>query len=200
MEGANLNVNPLTSSVSICDLNNNVLDIVPNSQVQYYTTGLSLTFYYNFVASLGEGEYKIKLDSGFSTLYVTQTVKVIKNINYLPLGDIAWNIKKYNDIDSLDQYVNVQQSYYKVDDKVKSLASDGTAIFNSKINNKIFLNTDNFYIKFNISGNVGANPVTTTIAKFGLTDIEEANNINDFLQEISLRVCRWFCNEIICSW
>ena len=186
LEGANLNINPLTSKVSICDLNNNVLLDIPNSQVQYYGSGLNLTFYYNFF-TLGEGEYKIKIDNGFAILYVTQPIKITANINYLPLGDIKWNIKRYNDIISSDQYVNVQNSYYKVDNAVKTLASDGIPIFNTKINNKEFLSTDNFYIKFVASANVGANSSVTQIAKFGLTDILEANNIPDLLQDISFR-------------
>jgi hypothetical protein len=67
LRGANLNFNPASFSVQIIDNNGNVLDTVPNSQVQLYADGLTLTFWYNF-KDIPLGSFKIRLWNGVNFL------------------------------------------------------------------------------------------------------------------------------------
>ena len=52
-----------------------VVATVPNSQVQLYTNGLDLTFYYNF-KDLPIGQYRIRLNNGVATMTTGATVNI----------------------------------------------------------------------------------------------------------------------------
>ena len=183
LEGANLNILSSSSVVTICDINGSDLVVVPNSQVNYLSNGKDLQFYYNFF-TLGLGKYKVKLFNGVAQYITNQIIEVTDSINYLSLSGLTWNIKRYNDIVSSNQFADNTQFYYKVDANVKPLADENIYIFNAKLSNISFSFSENFVISFNIIANLTGQ--TTNLALIGITDNPNALLSNDFLAWIGL--------------
>lgn len=93
--GANLNMNPASFSVTICDINGAQIATVPNSQVNVNnTTGQNLTFYFNF-SSIPVGTYKIKLWNGVATYISGVTFRVAGSLDNIDLSGITWNVLNY---------------------------------------------------------------------------------------------------------
>lgn len=93
--GANLNLNPASFSVTICDINGVNIATVPNSQVNINnTTGQNLTFYFNF-SSIPVGTYKIKLWNGVATYTSGVTFRVASALDNIDLSGITWNVLNY---------------------------------------------------------------------------------------------------------
>lgn len=93
--GANLNLNPASFSVTICDINDVHIAAVPNSQVNINnTTGQNLTFYFNF-SSIPVGTYKIKLWNGVATYISGVTFRVASSLDNIDLSGISWDILNY---------------------------------------------------------------------------------------------------------
>lgn len=95
LRGANLNLNPASFSVEIV-ANDGITNIatVPNSQVQLYTNGLDLTFYYNF-KNLPLGKYKIRLWNGVAYYVTSVTIEVVAALNSINLNDLTWETKLF---------------------------------------------------------------------------------------------------------
>ncbi|KQT24293.1 hypothetical protein ASG22_09790 [Chryseobacterium sp. Leaf405] len=95
LRGANLNLNPATFSVEIM-ANDGVtsLAIIPNSQVQLYSNGLDLTFYYNF-KNLPLGKYKIRLWNGIAYYVTPVTVEVVAVLDVINLNNLVWETKLF---------------------------------------------------------------------------------------------------------
>ncbi|WP_434575552.1 hypothetical protein [Riemerella anatipestifer] len=84
LKGANLNLNPTSFEVAIMDeMGTSVLTIVPNNQVQLYTNGTDLIFYYNF-STLGLGKYKIRLWNGVAHYTTNGTITISNTISNIP--------------------------------------------------------------------------------------------------------------------
>ncbi|MDQ0066688.1 hypothetical protein [Chryseobacterium lathyri] len=93
--GANLNFNPASFSVTICDINGAHIATVPNSQVNINnTTGQNLTFYFNF-SNIPAGTYKIKLWNGVATYISGVTFKVASSLDNIDLSGVTWNVLNY---------------------------------------------------------------------------------------------------------
>jgi len=93
--GANLNLNPASFSVTICDINGVHIATVPNSQVNINnTTGQNLTFYFNF-STIPVGTYKIKLWNGVATYLSGVTFRVASSLDNIDLSGITWNVLNY---------------------------------------------------------------------------------------------------------
>lgn len=84
LKGANLNLPPTSFEVAIMnEEGTSVLAIVPNSQVQLYTNGTDLIFYYNFF-TLGLGKYKIRLWNGVAYYITNNKLTVTDTISNIP--------------------------------------------------------------------------------------------------------------------
>ena len=84
LKGANLNLPPTSFEVAIMnEEGTSVLAIVPNSQVQLYTNGTDLIFYYNFF-TLGLGKYKIRLWNGVAYYITNSKLTVTDTITNIP--------------------------------------------------------------------------------------------------------------------
>lgn len=93
LKGANLNLNPASFQVSICDLAGNLLVNVPGYQVTLFQNGVDLNFYFNF-STLGIGKYRVRLWNGVA-YYTTNTniaVTVVANIDNIDLASIIWQV------------------------------------------------------------------------------------------------------------
>ena len=84
LKGANLNLPPTSFEVAIMnEEGTSVLAIVPNSQVQLYTNGTDLIFYYNFF-TLGLGKYKIRLWNGVAYYITNGKLTITDTITNIP--------------------------------------------------------------------------------------------------------------------
>ena len=84
LKGANLNLPPTSFEVAIMnEAGTSVVAVVPNNQVQLYTNGTDLIFYYNFF-NLGLGKYKIRLWNGVAYYTTIGTITVTDTISSIP--------------------------------------------------------------------------------------------------------------------
>jgi len=99
LKGANLNLPSTSFKVELCTQDSvsadtaTVVTAIPGSQVQLYPNGIDLTFYYNF-KNIPVGEYKIRLWNGVAWYLTSFTIRVVTQIQRIPLNNIVWN-KKY---------------------------------------------------------------------------------------------------------
>lgn len=92
LKGANLNLNPASFSVEITDnTGTNVIATVPNSQVQLYTNGIDLVFYYNF-KNVPLGNYKIRLWNGVAYSITNPTINVTDLLTPVSLSGLSWSM------------------------------------------------------------------------------------------------------------
>ena len=92
LKGANLNLNPASFSVEIIDSTGaTVIATVPNAQVQLYTNGTDLVFYYNF-KDLAIGDYKIRLWNGVSYYVTSVTINVVTALTPVSLYGLTWTV------------------------------------------------------------------------------------------------------------
>ena len=79
-----MNLPPTSFEVAIMnEAGTSVLAIVPNSQVQLYTNGTDLIFYYNFF-TLGLGKYKIRLWNGVAYYITNSKLTITDTITNIP--------------------------------------------------------------------------------------------------------------------
>jgi hypothetical protein len=95
LKGTNLNLPPASFSLDIMAQDGiTKIATVPNSQVQLYTNGLDLTFYYNF-KDLAIGEYKIRLWNGVAYYVTSLTINVASALNTINLNNLVWETKLF---------------------------------------------------------------------------------------------------------
>jgi hypothetical protein len=95
LKGTNLNLPPASFSLDIMAQDGiTKIATVPNSQVQLYTNGLDLTFYYNF-KDLAIGEYKIRLWNGVAYYITSLTINVASALNTINLNNLVWETKLF---------------------------------------------------------------------------------------------------------
>ena len=92
IKGANLNLNPANFKLELMDrLGTTVIAEIPSNQVQTYSSGLDLVFYYNF-KNIPIGIYRLRIWNGVA-YYVTEavsTLTVVSKLNPLSLGTLTW--------------------------------------------------------------------------------------------------------------
>lgn len=90
LRGANLNLNPASFAVYLVDSGGTEYQ-VPNSQVQLYTNGLDLSFWYNF-KDLAFGVYKIRLWNGVAsyTTGASVTITLVSNVTPIDFSGMTW--------------------------------------------------------------------------------------------------------------
>lgn len=156
LKGANLNLPPTSYKVELCtgssvsaDTATVVMEI-PASQVQLYTNGIDLTFYYNF-KDIPVGQYKIRLWNGVAWYLTSFTVNIVNQIQRINLDNIVWEKKIYNDASSPVITQTGASVSYNSDGSVKALSDDSSFIAARKTNELIGADED-FYMTVEISG------------------------------------------------
>lgn len=162
LRGANLNLPPTSFSIDIMDESGSTkLATVPNSQVQLYTNGLDLTFYYNF-KDLPIGQYKIRLWNGVAYYVTPLTVSVVQNLQIVDVSALTWTKKIYNDASNPDTFGNGGSAIYQSNSAVKAYSTDDptivAALKSSKLNNA----GENFYLEFSVNYQHAANMTSKT--------------------------------------
>ncbi|WP_312510608.1 hypothetical protein [Chryseobacterium culicis] len=156
LKGANLNLPSTSFKVELCTKDSvsadtaTVVLVIPGSQVQLYTNGIDLTFYYNF-KNIPEGEYKIRLWNGIAWYLTSATIRVVNQIQRVPLTNIVWEQKIYNNATSPAITQAGASVSYSSDSNVKALADDSTFIAARKTNELIGADED-FYMSVEITG------------------------------------------------
>ncbi|MEC3875924.1 hypothetical protein [Chryseobacterium salviniae] len=183
LKGANLSLSPANFSVQIVDsTGTNVVATIPNSQVQLYTNGIDLTFYYNF-KDLPIGQYRIRLNNGVATMTTGAAVviNVVSTLSTQDLSSTTWNIKTFNDFVSPLNTASGSSFGLSVDANVKALASDSTFIVSALSSSVIPANT-NFYLEcsITIATAQGGSDTTGGNVYFGITGVA-SNNILSLL-------------------
>ncbi|MDG4653930.1 hypothetical protein [Chryseobacterium arthrosphaerae] len=188
LKGANLNLPSTSFKVELCTQDSisadtaTVVAAVPGSQVQLYTNGIDLTFYYNF-KNIPEGEYKIRLWNGVAWYLTSFTVRVVSQIQRISLNNIVWEHKIYNNAVSPAITQAGAAVSYSSDSNVKALADDSTFIAARKTNELIGADED-FYMSVEITGKTatisGPNGFGTMTHFVGLVN---ASNTVDLLNQ-----------------
>ncbi|WP_131707594.1 hypothetical protein [Chryseobacterium angstadtii] len=95
LKGANLNLNPTSYSLEImANDGTTVVAVVPNSQIQLYTNGLDLSFYFNF-KNIPTGNYKLRLWNGVAYYVTSMTVNVVATLRLINLNSLTWETKLF---------------------------------------------------------------------------------------------------------
>ena len=181
LKGANLNLNPANFSIQIMDsTGTTVVATVPNSQVQLYTNGIDLTFYYNF-KDLPIGQYRIRLNNGVATMTTGATVNinVVSNLTTQDLSTAVWNVKTFNDFVSPVNVASGNSFGLSVDANIQALASNSTFIV-SALSNSIIPANSNFYMECSITIETaqGGNITTGGNSYFGITGGSSSNMLS----------------------
>lgn len=179
LRGANLNLNPTSFEIAIVDLNGSVLAIVPNSQVQLYSDGVSLTFWYNF-KNLPLGEFKIRLWNGVAFYTTSLKINMVTTVNYVNMSGWNWESKIIND--AVSNKLNASGSLigFSPDSNVYPLGLDGTKIFKVK-SPQISGANENFYLEMTVSFNNFLYPPGPTYG-FGISSNNNVGTlVDDFI-------------------
>jgi hypothetical protein len=189
IKGANLNLNPASFSVSICDFTSTadnpiVLDVVPNNQVTLISP-TDFAFYYNF-NQIGVGEYKLLIKNGLKSYLSTYTFLIKAQVDNIDLGSLVWNTKVLNDAVTNNMQAGGSGVLFRADAVVAPLADDPQSIFKAKTAQPIFLAGDDFYLEFNINFNNISGNNSSTFA-FGISASSDYQTlINDLSHFVSM--------------
>ena len=177
LKGANLNLNPANFSVEIVDITGTtVLATVPNSQVQLYSNGIDLTFYYNFNA-FALGNYKIRLNNGVATYTTGLAFTLTDAVNTVDLTTITWTSLLHTPGTIGVLSTNQGSLAYTSRTANKAFANDSYTVAAAK-SSQIVPSNVNFYLKITGSytspnlggtaGNLGVDTIGLCNANSGL--------------------------------
>lgn len=190
LKGANLNLNPANFSVEIMDSTGaNVVATVPNSQVQLYTNGLDLTFYFNF-KDIPKGQYRVRLNNGVASFTTGASVElsVVNAISSYDFTSVTWskleNTAGINTINGVNNAIS-----YVANSANKAFANDNTVVSVIKSSQLIGAN-ENFYIDFTFSTGSGLG-ASRFDSRFGLCD----SSTNLLLSFINVAFCRVYSTK-----
>lgn len=156
LKGANLNLPSTSFKIELCTSDSVSADTaivikeIPGSQVQLYTNGIDLTFYYNF-KNIPTGQYKIRIWNGVAWYLTGFTMNVVDQIQRLDFNNIVWEKKIYNDAASAVITQAGASVNYSSDNAVKALADDSSFIAARKTNELVGADED-FYMTVEITG------------------------------------------------
>lgn len=145
LRGANLNLHPTERKIEILNATTNaVLAEVPAGQIQTYSSGTELVFYYNFY-SLGVGTYKLKITNGVNTYITTHNFQIVASVTNIDLSG--------NTFDIVTSYSNTL-----------SLATNNTVFFENEIqgsntaspifsakSDELFAQGENWYLEVSVN-------------------------------------------------
>ncbi|BFO64134.1 hypothetical protein [Chryseobacterium sp. KCF3-3] len=157
LRGANLNLPPTNFKIELCTGASSSADTatvvveIPASQVQLYTNGTDLTFYYNF-KDIPEGTYKLRLWNGVAYYLTSFTLNVVAQVNRVDLNNIVWSRKINNNATSPVITESGASVSYSSDPNVKAMADDSSFVAARKTNQLVGADED-FYMTVEITGN-----------------------------------------------
>nr|WP_315032475.1 hypothetical protein [uncultured Chryseobacterium sp.] len=105
LKGTNLNLNPASFSVELLNIDTNVYTTIPSSQVQLYTTGLDLVFWFNF-NTIPAGNYKIRLWNGVAYYTTPMVLKSLSKLVEFDMTSIVWTALKADGSSTSGSYGN----------------------------------------------------------------------------------------------
>ena len=187
LKGANLNLNPTNFKIEIMSKDGlTVLATIPNSQVQLYTNGTDLTFWYNFY-SLGINEYKIRLNNGIATYIAPLTFRVSQNIDFIDLSNNTWEVKVYDDKINSTVQTGQRTVSFTNDSNVKPIAIDNSITITATTK-PLCTMADDFVIELSIK----STPKGARRGGAGITLNTDNNLVNDMLAYARESDASWF--------
>lgn len=149
LRGANLKLSDLSKKIEILDaVTKAVVVQVPNSQVQVYTDGLSLIFYYNF-KDLPYNNYLIRITSGAKIYDTTLTISVVQNVTDANVDLLTWEAIYATPENNLGSNILSGRNV-----SITTLANGGVQNANNFSiglkSSEIFPQGDNFYLEMSV--------------------------------------------------
>ena len=184
LKGANLNLPPQNFKIELCTetstvLNPVVVAEVPGSQVQLYTNGVDLSFWFNF-STIPAGKYKIRLWNGVAH-YLTGAntiLQVIETITpFTPTLD--WTFAEYTPNTGTMVGGNSSITYNSSSANKAYQGSDLVTVSCAK-SSELFSAADNFYLRIGINvTNVQVGYDNNTPFTIGLCNTNDVISLND---------------------
>ena len=179
LKGANLNLPPTSFEVAIMnEAGTSVLAIVPNSQVQLYTNGTDLIFYYNFF-TLGLGKYKIRLWNGVAYYITNSKLTITDTITNIPFqqGEIR--------LVSGSSSINVATAYeviLKPDPNIKAQPTEPLNVLSDIVSNwvdgNVLQGNEDWWVQLSVECVVKANWFSRVeIANVGLSSSSSSSSL-----------------------
>lgn len=181
LRGANLKLNELDMSISICDINKNVIQQIPNNQI-INNSATELIFYYNFY-QFAEGTYFIKITSGVKVYYTTLDLKIVNQVDDISFNNITWDSLYESSITPSGNDVLSENNVFL------SLNSQGVTSTSKSVSVKsseIFAEGDNFYLELQF--NYTMTPINPTDVNRLNIGLGYSNSNNELIDNTLIRV------------
>lgn len=150
LRGANLNLNATSKKIEILNATTQaVFATIPDNQIQMYSDGLSLVFYYNF-KDFTVGDFLIRLTSGSKVYLTTLTLKIVNDIVQKDLSLLNWSVL-YDEASSNsgnNVFGNTSISIQTVGVGVEGVSSNTAVAIKS---GEIFAQGEDFYLELGIN-------------------------------------------------
>lgn len=199
LKGANLNLPPTSFKIELCTQDSvsadtaTVIKEIPGAQVQLYTNGIDLTFYYNF-KNIPVGQYKIRLWNGVAWYLTSFTINVVNQIQRIGLNNIIWQKKIYNDAVSPAIIQSGSSVSYNSDSTVKAPADDSSFIA-ARMTNELIGADEDFYMNVEITGKTASINIGNTGMTHFVGLLNPANTvalINQTIVNVRLIQSYWY--------
>lgn len=143
LRGANLLLNNTDMSISICDANQNVIQVIPNNQI-INNSATELIFYYNF-HNFSTGTYFLKITSGSKVYFTQLSLTIIEEVENINLENVTWEILYAED-------VTPDPSDYAVGSNVVITSPNvGSAVPKIAVkSSELFEEGDDFYLEYTV--------------------------------------------------
>lgn len=157
MRGANLNLNATSKKIEILDsITQNVVITIPDNQIQIYSNGIDLIFYYNF-KDVPFGNYLIKLTSGSKVYITTHEISVVSSVNLLNLDATTWDVMYDTPASNLGSNIFSGRNV-NIESPI-SIPNEVTRI--SAKSNTLFAQGSNFFLEYEIT--LSSNPTASAV-------------------------------------
>ncbi|ANF50524.1 hypothetical protein A0O34_08320 [Chryseobacterium glaciei] len=176
INGANLNINPSSSVISLVNNISGVEKVIPNSQITYGDANLiSIWFKPN---TFTDGEYRIKIFNGVAIIQTSglNNILITSNANSVDINALTWDkiAHTQSEVDNVMQ-INGSNIDFVTNAANKPLATDFSIVSSAK-SSQIFTGADNFSLKgyMILTGNIN-------LYGGGLIGLVNANNNNSLI-------------------
>ena len=181
LEGANLNLNPVNFTISICTAsstagNVTVLETINNNKVTLLNANY-LNFFLN--ANNYNGDYKILIFNGVAS-YLTDIFTISSTVNNVDLTAINWANKTLNDVTSPNMSLISNGFKSFPDSNVAPVALSSQIVHKIKTVQPLFNAGENFYLEVivSITNYLGAN------SSFEAVGLSSNNTVNDLSNDL----------------
>lgn len=158
LRGANLNLNATSKKIEILDaITQAVVATIPDNQIQVYSTGIDLIFYYNF-KDISFGNYIIRITSGSKVYITTNEISVVSSVNLLNLDATTWEVMYDSPTSNLGNNVFSGRNI-NIESPVIATSDDVTRV--SVKSNTLFAQGTNFFLEYELT--LSANPTASAV-------------------------------------